>query len=110
MQWLLLGMPAFGTLSAFTTRILDVAADGHAPVLVEARDARVWSSYRRKVGTEYHVRFDSDDERVDDSSPLQIDRATYDALRARWHGAESPTITIAWHPGALDLPWVEVAR
>jgi hypothetical protein len=108
LQWLLLGMPAFGGLSAFATRIVDVAADRSAPQFIETRDASVREAYRRRAGTEYYVAFASEDPRLAGASPLRIDESTFLRLRRGWNADRNEKLTIAWYPGALGLPWVEV--
>ena len=106
-QWVLLGVPAFIALSGFTIRVLDVVADRSAPQFIDAGEARVWSSYRRKFGTEYHLSFRSDDERLRGVSRLRLDGATYRKLHQFRSGEKSDRVIIAWHPGALGIPWVE---
>lgn len=108
---LLFGVPGCVGMVGIAITAVDVLADRSEPQLIDGGKASIRAAVISRKGgrwKEYFVTFESNDSRLRARTTLEIDESTYRKLLAKWNGLEGEHLVVAWHPGVLGMPWVEV--
>jgi hypothetical protein len=107
-EWIALALPGMALCSFVAVRAINLHLDFAVPQAIPVHDVELYTTYRRKAGTFYHVTFQSDHPEIDGRDSMLIDAGHYRRLNAAWQGNGSDKATLLLHPGVFGFTWKEI--